>query len=275
MPTDFLAASLGHQRLAGAANGVALTTTAAFTGFIKGTRHVAIMPRNLATAVVVRYALCPYLVVLKTLTALTTGPLDYSEVAQDGSTATLVDLSEMEAASTGGYLYVGCAIPFRGASIDVVGANSVGTATLTVKGWQGAWVDHSATDGTLSTRSLAVDGLVTWTMPAAGLWKAASLREIGDTIRNFKWADVKMYWTRWEWSAAFTDTSVTLAHILGINESTAYAELPAGNGWEQRVHHGFGQHGVAGVEALTDAGTGNLLINCAALDGYFSLGTVN
>ena len=102
-----------------------------------------------------------------------------------------------------------------------------------------------------------------------------SLRDTGDTLLNFKWADEKLYWTRWQWSAAFTDTSVTLDHMLGINASTAYAETPAGLGLGMRVHMGFGPNGVAGVEALTDAGTGNLLVVCSALDGAFSTGVVS
>ena len=113
MPTEILAANLGHQRLAGASKGVALTTAAAFTPFIRGTEHVTLLPRNFATAVVARYALCPYLVILKADSADDlAGPIaDYSAIAQDGSTATSVDLSSLAA---GRNVYVGSAIPFRG-----------------------------------------------------------------------------------------------------------------------------------------------------------------
>ena len=70
------------------------------------------------------------------------------------------------------------------------------------------------------------------------------------------------------------DSTVTLDHMLGINESTAYAEVSTGVATEGRVNHGFGTTGVGGVEALTDAGTANLLVNCAALNGYFSTAVV-
>jgi len=84
---------------------------------------------------------------------------------------------------------------------------------------------------------------------------------------------VSMYWTKWTWSANIA-AGATVDHMLGINESTAYAEVSTGVATEGRVNHGFGSNGVGGVEALTDAGTANLLVNCAALNGYFSTGVV-
>ena len=277
MPTEILAANLGHQRLAGASKGVALTTTAAFTPFIRGTEHIALMPRNFSTAVVARYAFCPYLVILKADSSddLKTAPLDYSAIAQDGSTATSVDLSSLAA---GRYIYVGSAVPFRGVNIDVDGANSTGSTVLTAYYWNGsAWTDTSDTDGTISGGiSLAQDGSVTWTVPAA--WVSSSLGKIftsgsSPIAAEFKWRDTSMYWTRWTWNQAM-DSAVTLDHMLGINESTIYAEVPTGIATEGRVNHGFGVTGVGGVEALTDAGTANLLVNCATLNGYFSTGVV-
>ena len=80
-----------------------------------------------------------------------------------------------------------------------------------------------------------------------------------------------MYWTKWNWDAAM-DSTVTLYHMLGINESTAYAEVPSSLGTGMRIHHGFGSNGVGGVETLTNAGTGNMLVTCSALNGYFSTG---
>jgi len=276
MPTEILAANLGHQRLAGASKGVALSTTPAFTPFIRGTEYVDMQSRNFSTAVVARYALCPYLVILKADSSdgLKTKPLDYSVVAQDGSTATSVDLSDF---AVGSYLYVGSAIPFRGVDIDVDATNSTGSTALTVYYWGGGgWTDISDSDGTSSSVSLDRDGSVTWTVPAA--WVSASLGKIFTTgsepiAATFKWRDTAMYWTRWTWSHVM-DSTVTLDHMLGINESTAYSEMARGTATGGRIHHGFGGNGVGGVEALTDDGTANLLVNCAALNGYFSIGTV-
>ena len=61
---------LGEVRIAGASKGVALTTTAAFTAFPPGTNYLTLMSRNAASAVVVRYALNPDLLVLKTPASL-------------------------------------------------------------------------------------------------------------------------------------------------------------------------------------------------------------
>ena len=132
MPTEILGANLGHQRRTGAASGVAGTTTAAFTPFIKGTEHINLEPRNFASsAAIIKFALCPYLVILKADSADGLGGHleDNSDVAQDGSTATSVTLS---AFASGRALYVGSAIPFRGAHIDVDGANSTGSTVITV-----------------------------------------------------------------------------------------------------------------------------------------------
>ena len=278
MPTEILGANLGHQRIAGASKGVACTTTAAFTPFHQGTEHIHIVPRNLSTAVVVKYAFCPYLIILKADSADGLGGHleDNTQVAQDGSTATSVTLSSFAA---GRALYVGSAIPFRGAHVDVDGANSTGSTVITVSYWNGsAWVDTSDTDGTISGGiSLAQDGAITWTVPSE--WQLATLNQLaagaGETLDSSgqKWSYVNMYWTKWTWSHAM-DSAVTLDHILGINESTAYAELTDSTAYEGRIHNGFGANGVAGIEALTDDGTANLIVTCSAMNGYFSTGKV-
>jgi len=271
MPTEILGANLGHQRSAGAASGVSLSTTAAFTPFHRGTEHIDLIPRNFATAVVARYALCPYLVILKADSSddLAGRIEDYSAIAQDGSTATSVDLSSLAA---GRNVYVGSAIPFRGVNIDVDTTNSTGSTALTVYYWAGSWVDISDSDGTSSSVSLDQDGSVTWTVPSA--WQSTSLVKIDRSVNSsLHWRDVSMYWTKWNWSHAM-DSTVTLDHMLGINESTADAEVPASLGTGMRIHHGFGSNGIAGIETLTNAGTGNMLVTCSALNGYFSTGTL-
>jgi cytidylate kinase len=64
------------------------------------------------------------------------------------------------------------------------------------------------------------------------------------------------------------DASVTLDHMLSINRSAAYIELPTGLPWEQGVTVGPG--GVSNLLALTDAGTALLLVNCATSKGFKS-----
>ena len=288
MATDVYTGSLGHRRIAGASTGVSLSTTAAFTPIHKGTKYVKLLARNFSTAVVARYIECPYLVILKADSAdgLLTPPVDQSELAQDGSTvAPLVDWSNL---ASGRFIYIGSMVPFRGASFDVAAPNSTGGTALTVRYWNGSsWTDLSVSDGTSGSLSLDQDGLASWTMPGAGAWKSASLKEISDALGNkiaekfhgnapFNTRTEKMYWTRWEWNANL-DNAVTLNHILGANESTSYAAIDtvASSGpEEERVHHAPGITGIGGYEALTDAGTANLIINCYTLDGKFTHGAV-
>ena len=273
MPTEILGANLGHQRSAGAASGVSLSTTAAFTPFHRGTEHIDLIPRNFATAVVARYALCPYLVILKADSSddLAGRIEDYSAIAQDGSTGTEVAVGGGGGLAAGRNFYIGSAIPFRGVHVDIDTANASNSAAVTVYYWAGSWVDVSATDATRTSHAFDTDNkTVTWTVPSA--WQSTSLVKIDRSVNSsLHWRDVSMYWTKWTWSAAI-DAGTTLDHMLGINESTAYAEVPSSLGTGMRIHHGFGSNGVAGVEALTNAGTGNMLVTCSALNGYFSTG---
>ena len=67
-----------------------------------------------------------------------------------------------------------------------------------------------------------------------------------------------LYWTRLSVSAAL-DSSTTLNSILSLPRSTSYAELVSGMAQEMTLQKGLG--GVAAIEALTDAGTANLIVN--------------
>lgn len=282
MPTDVISGLWSHSRLAGAANGVILSTTSAFVGLIQGTQYVDLITRNFATAVNMRYIACPYVVVLKTHDKLASKPFDYSEVAQDGSTNTSVVLTALPTLAAGGALWIGCPVRYRGAHIDVDGANAeANNLTVHYPNVSLVLTDISDTDNTDTGASLAVGGTVTWTVPAAAAWPAASLREIcaanGIPITSTRFAhdDEKLYWTRWTWNATMTSaTAVTLDHFLALNESTAYAEVPAGQGLGGRIHHGLGVAGFSGFELLVDAGSGNCLVNCSSLNGVFSEGVV-
>mgnify|MGYP001608736419 CR=1 FL=1 len=275
MAQETYEAPYGELRGAGTSAGTALTTTAGFIPIPKGSHHLFMTPRNFATAVVARLAMNPWLVVLKTQDNLVTPPVDYSELAQDGDAATDVDLSDLSTLALGDFLLVGSHLPFRGVSIDVDGANA-NAALLTVSYWNGsAWAAISETDGTETggTTTLAADGTVTWTIPAGPLWKAESLRDIFarvgpavlDAVYNApsmaQYASERMYWTRWEVDAAL-DAATTLNSMYAMNRSTAYFELLPSQAWSERVHRGFGGDGC--IEALTDAGTGNLIVNVAA-----------
>jgi len=269
MTTDIVANSLGDIRIAGAAGGVACTTTAAFTSFHKGTNWISLTPRNFdAGATVCRILLSPYLTILKTTDLLValTNMTDYSKNAQDANSATLVTLSSLNTLANGDCLYVGSHVPFRGVYMTGTAYNT-NASILTVKYWQDAatdaWTTTSATDGTIAPAgtSLGQSGLVYWTVPTD--WKCASLKDIGDTVLPVGGPlNDKLYWTRWEWSAAL-DSTTTFNQMVAANSSTAYAELVESQVLEQRIHNDTG--GIGGVESLTNAGTGNLVVNCATL----------
>lgn len=238
--------------------GVALSTTISYTLIPANAKHLFLKPRNFSTAVVAGVLLNPYLTVLKTADALATAPTDYSSAAQDGSAATDVVLSSLDTAANLDFLYVGARVPFGGVQIDVDAAN--GTASvITVKYRKSdlTWADITATDGTASGgASMAVDGAVTWTAPSD--WIASSLREAGDTTLGFTGSSNKLYWTRWQFSAAL-DSSTTLNSMLAKNKEITYFELVSGDTFEMALEREY--HTV--LQAVTDAGTANLIVNYA------------
>lgn len=250
---ESLAGALGEVRsLTTAGGGTALTTTAAFIPITLNARHLILIPRNFAAgAVVAQVALNPFLSVIKTTDDLASYT-DYSDAAQDGSAATDVVLSSLSTYANKDYLLVGASVPFRGVNIDVDAVNG-NASVLTVKYYTTAlaWADITATDGTTNAgATMAIDGNVTWAVPTD--WQKLAI------------AGKDLYWTRWEVSAAL-DGSTTLNAMLAMNRSTAYQEIPSGIVVEQRIYKGT--YGVGCIEALVDAGTGNLIANAASGDG--------
>lgn len=246
--------TLGDLR-GGTSTGVALSTTAAYISIPRATKYLSLTPRNFTTAVVARLGLCPWLSVLKTQDA-GVSITDYSDNAQDNSVATDVTLSSQGTAANGDFLYVGSHIPFRGVYIDVDAANG-NASVLTVKYRKSdnTWADISAADGSTSAgASIAVDGAVTWTVPTD--WIPCQLPQIGDLASSLGGSGHKFYWTRWEFSAAL-DASTTLNSMTALPQSTSYAELPSGQQLQTSIQ--FGPWGFAAIEALTDAGTANLI----------------
>ena len=264
MSTEVIPGPMGEVRAASTAGGgTALTGTAARIFLPLGTKHLDLVGRNYSTAVVIQWLPCPWLTIFKTADSLATSPTDYSYEAQDNSTSTSVTLSGLGTAAQGDFLYVGSRVPFSGVAIDIDAANgNASVITVKYRKSDNTWADISATDGTDNAgASLGVDGSVTWTVPAD--WLTARLRETGDTGVNFGVAQQEMFWTRWQWSAAL-DASTTLDSMVAIPRSTVYHEIPSGTAWEQAVTVGPGEHGISAIQAKTDAGTANLIIDCAA-----------
>jgi hypothetical protein len=258
---------LQEVRIAGASKGIALSTAAARQVIPQGTDFLELLPRNFSTAVVARFALCPYLAVLKTIDALASPVSDYSAAAQDGDAATDVVLSSLDTLANGDFLLIGSHLPFRGLSADVDAPNG-NASVLLVEYWNGsAWVTISASDGTTSGgATMAIDGDITWTIPAA--WTAERLRQTGlEPAVNAcgLWQQKALYWLRLSVSAAL-DASCTLNAIVAMPRSTVYGELISGEAFRNPVS--FGPGGISGIEALTDAGTANLIANCYASGGF-------
>jgi hypothetical protein len=260
---EIWAGRLGEFRsISTADGGTALTTTAGFIQIPPKANHIFITPRNFSTAVVAKFALNPWLTILHTVDTMATEPTDYSNILQDPADTSTLDLSEMATGTE--FILVGSYIPFRGVYVDVTGTNSAGTATMGVSYSNSAigWTAFSVTDGTNSTMTLAQDGLVYWTVPTT--WVKQTFKELYPACPvNKFYSDVPLYWTKWTPSVALTDTSITVVNMSAANRSTAYGELVSGQSFEERVECGkIG--GLGCIEALTNAGTANLVVNVAS-----------
>lgn len=265
MATETLHGPLGEWRAASTAGGgTALTGTATRIVLPRGTKQVVLIPRNFATATVVKFNFNPFLTVLKTADALVSEPTNYSEEAQDNSTSTDITLSSLDTLANGDAVFVGAFVPFGGLVVDVDSTNST-ASVLTAEYWNGsAWTDISASDGTASGgATFAQDGSITWTVPAS--WASVALKDAVSTAKpNVGMYTEPQYWLRLSVSVAL-DSSVTLNSMVSINRDTTYAELPSGMALQQGVTVGPG--GIYSVTALTDAGTANLIVNCATRSG--------
>ncbi len=132
-------------------------------------------------------------------------------------------------------------------------------AVLTVKGYlAGGWTDLVATDGTDSSGdTFKQDGNVTWAIPTT--WGKTSLFNAGDTLLSGEdWARENLYWTRWETDTQFD--SVDIVQMRALNRSPNYKELIEGQSFETMNPTDTVER-IACVEALTNTGTANLLVN--------------
>lgn len=267
MATETTTGPLGELRsFTTAGGGTAITSTAQRIVLPRGAKWMSLTPRNFVTAVVFQFNVNPFLTVFKTTDALAdpANMVDYSDNAQDNNTATDVDLSALSTAAANDYVFVGARMPFGGVEIDVDATNS-NASVLTVNYWNGsAWTDISATDGTINAgASLGQDGNVTWTVPTA--WVSAGINEtMTGVAKGLGIAQAEMFWTRWQWSATL-DGTTTQNSWISINRNTTYAELMAGQSFEEAVTVGPG--GIYSVTAKTDAGTCNLIGNVATRSG--------
>ena len=260
--------------------GTALSTTAAFFGLPANTKTITVTPWNFSGAAVAKWLACPWLTILKT-TDIGVSFTDYSYAAQDADAATSVDLSSLDTVANGDALYIGSHLPFAGIHVDVDAANG-SASNLAVTFWNGnTLTDISPTDNTDTGAALAIDGTITWAVPAT--WTKETLRRIAglgtnvpitNAPANFAQAtrnplDEKLYWTRFATNAAF-DSSTTLDHVIAISRQAKYMEQLSGQPFEMAVNVGPG--GIGGIQAITNAGTASLIVNCLTrgTDGRFA-----
>ncbi len=263
-----------HRTISTAGGGTALTTTAALITVpqIAGSGELALTARDFTNAgVVAQYTLNPRLTVLVTNDNLVTFT-DDSVHAQDGLTTTDLEVDALTAAPDG-HVYLGSPVPFRGFAVDMDASeiNAVVSA-LTVNYWNGsAWTDTSATDGTEtgSDTTFGQDGDITFAVPTA--WVAATLFDIGDAVPTtwkpnrpkFNILNRALYWLRLEVVATLTNPT-SINQLRALNASTSYAEIQPGQTAQETVQTDY--MGTASIEALMDAGNGNMVANLAARD---------
>lgn len=275
-----IAAELTDLRAASdAGGGTVINSTSKVIELPFGSSWIDITARNFVAAVVTQFALCPRLTIISTTdllsttaytskqepTALATYPTqDISNEMQDGDAENFA-IDALDTIANNNAIYVGSAVPFRGVAVTIGDPNST-AKVLTVKyPVAKTWTDISDSDGTETggTTTLAQDGSVTWTVPNP--WTRTSLVGIGDTTIKESWSIANLYWTRWEVNGAL-DASCDIRTMIGLNKSTAYPELIEGKSLEFAVDTDY----TAAVEALTDAGTANIIINVAVLDSVLT-----
>ena len=256
-----------------AGGGTVLSTTLALISLPIGGDWLTMLPRNFVTAVVAQYALNPWLTIIATTDALGSSRRlvsgaqtiaqtdDISVEMQDGDAVDFA-IDSFDTAANNNFIYVGSWLPFRGAQIDLNNKNDV-ASVLTVNYWNGGWTAvDTISDGTDDAGdTMKQDGDVTWVVGTD--WKRDSLLNIGDTTVRETWGGDNLYWTRWEVSVALDTTD--LVTMRALNRSTTYAELAEGILFSESAISGPG--GFSCVEALVNAGSGNLIVNAATKIG--------
>ena len=256
-----------------------VVTVSSVIALANKTTHVTLYPRNFTGANVLKFSLNPFLEILVTSNGLQS-VTDYSQIGQQNpADATGVVLN----GATGAALYIGSHVPFRGVAVTNVNANT-NASVLTVNFWNGsAWTAVSGfTDGTTAGgNTMSQNGLVTWTVPST--WAKTLLSDaipgISSSISGWgtvpgqsqpvipvapiqkatllPYNEKPRFWAQWNFSAALS-ANVSNSPMLSLNRSTQYAEIEAKVFMQLRTFHG--PDGIAAIEAILDAGTGNLIV---------------
>jgi hypothetical protein len=272
--SDQFAGSLNEARIASTAGGgTALSTSAAIIGIPNNIGHVEAVVRNFASsAVVAKIALNPCLALLKTTDDKTF--VDGTVTGQQNPAGSGFVVDNLPAST--GRIYIGAHVPFRGVRVTMGGTVNAVVSTLTNQFWNGtAWTAVSGgSDGTASGgATLAQNGDITFTVPTT--WAAAPLTDgipifppVGvqnNSINRRLWteyAGLPLFWLRLTVSATLTAGTVIATAFSMNRDTTHYAEFLENSLLAFRTEKTIG--GIGAIEALTDAGTASLIVNCYA-----------
>lgn len=148
--------------------------------------------------------------------------IDLTSNLVDRNTSTSTGTT-LDAWATGDALYVGVElVRFRGLNVDAGNLHTGDASVMTGKFWNGsAWTNATISDGTLSGgKTLAQDGLITWTVPTT--WVARTLPLDSPKIT------IPCYWMQFTVSVAL-DADISLVQLTAmanttLNSATADAE---------------------------------------------------
>ena len=129
-------------------------------------------------------------------------------------------LRELGAMTSSDFIYVGVVRPIGGLVFDLTTTFNVVVSTLSAQYSQqnnGGWATLTvASDGTDSGgATLAQDGLVTFTLPAAGLWEKKRLRDMVDGAPD---TEAPLHWIRLAVSATLS-TGILWDNLTPISET--------------------------------------------------------
>lgn len=298
LSSDSFPGPFGESREEGSSLGTIISTSASLINILPGTTHLSLVTRNYAGATVIKYLFNPYLLMLTT----TNGGQAFtdSSAAAQGTAGGRALVLDALPATPSGYLYIGSHLPWRGMNVTVNQANA-NASVLSANFWNGtAWAAFTGfTDGTANAgATFGQTGTITWTVPTtwaktllpstwaittgqplagwAGFPSAAQVSPnipVPPLMFNVlaPYSEKARYWAQFTVSATLSNpTSASL--VLPFNRVTAAStgsDHVVSDVTQERVWKG--PDGVTCIEALTDAGTANLIVNGyndAAVGGF-------
>ena len=281
LPSDQYPGPLQEARTASTAGGgTALTTAAVIVGIPNGTTHLSMVARNAAAANVLKLALNPFLLILTTANNLQKTS-DFSTAGQQNpATASAITLNALNTLATGGALYIGSQVQIRGFRVVMSGSVNSIASTLTGNFWNGtAWAALAGfTDGTsAASATFAQNGDIVWTVPTTAkpvILAATQPASVFGSLPNSQgggitpsqfaaavpYSDRPRFWYQLVVSAQLSATVAANSFFSLNRNTTQYSEYLFAERLQLRVSKEV--DGLGCVEALTDAGTGNLIVDC-------------